>query len=202
MSDLPSPDRRRSALPLVLGAVAVIAAVVAVALLLSGGDDDKAKTRTPQTRPGADAGGAALVGPKDAPFALKYPATWTEIDVSGLTDADPPPIAAIRRKDRKGLITVTVRGPVRGSLAEVRKRLPGELNKRFADFKLVDSREQRVQAGPAVYTSWVRTKSGNVQSNLFVPAGNISFSVDVLLPADARDAAAEAGIILRSFDVR
>jgi hypothetical protein len=191
----------------VLVAIVALAAVVVILVVTGviGGDDDsdKSASATPDGQQIAEevANGRVLAGPKQAPFAMRHTDHWELLSAQQLQASDPPPLAGLRRKDRSAVLTVSVRGPVRGGISSLAERLPDELKQRFADFRLQSSRRIQVAGGPALYTSWIRTESGRVQSNLVVPVSNQrSFSVDVVLNPGAKDAAVETGLMLRTFD--
>jgi hypothetical protein len=196
--------RRLSLVTLLVGLVVVAAIVVGAILLFGGGDDDGGEERAaPSNERVAEElrNGRVLLGPRQAPFAMRYTNDWTLLSRQQLAQGDPPSVTGLRRKDRTGVLTVSIRGPVRGGIGRLEQRLPDELRERFPDFRLVTIRRLRVAAGPALYTSWIRTQSGRVQSNLVVPVGSErSFSVDSVLNANARDAAAEVGAMFRTFD--
>lgn len=203
MNDAPSQNKRRfSPIALLIG-LAVVAALVVGGILIFGGGDDDDEAETPSSAQVAEElrNGRVLLGPRQAPFAMRYTNDWALLSREQLREGDPPPVTGLRRKDRSGILTVSIRGPVRGGINSLQQRLPDELRERFPDFRLVTMRRIDVAAGPALYTSWVRTQSGRVQSNLVVPVGNErSFSVDSVLNANARDAAAEVGAMFRTFD--
>ena len=200
----PQPKRRLSPLALILGVAAVAILVIGGYFIFFSGDDDEDKAEeAPSNAQVAEElrNGRVLLGPRQAPFAMRYTNDWGPLAREQLQEGDPPPVTGLRRKDRSGIVTVSIRGPVRGGINSLQQRLPDELRERFPDFRLVTMRRINVAAGPALYTSWVRTKSGRVQSNLVVPVGNQrSFSVDSVLNADAKDAAAEVGAMMRTFD--
>lgn len=204
-----APQRGRSNLPRVLAAIAAIAAVVVVLLVTGviGGDggEDGAEPKAPSVEQVAQElrEGRILAGTRVAPFAMRYTSDWQLLPAERLREASATtlPVAGLTRTDRTGLLTVTLRGPVRGGIGSLEKSLPAELARRYDDFELETIRRIEVAAGPALYTSWRRTRSGQVQSQLVVPVSNQrSFTVDVVLTSDARDAAVEAGAMLRTFD--
>jgi hypothetical protein len=111
------------------------------------------------------------------------------------------PLAGLRRRDRSASIIISLGGPIEGGISSLERRLPRELERRFPDFRLQAIRRINVAAGPALYTSWVRSRSGQIQTNLVVPEGNkYSFSVDAVINPGANSASAEAGGMLRTFD--
>jgi hypothetical protein len=208
MADAPA-RAPRSNLPKILAALAAVAAVVVILFVtgvIGGGDDDDAAD-APKPPSNAEVvrelrEGSILAGPRQAPFAMRYTNDWAPLSADQLAEAgDVAPIAGLRRKDRSGVLTITLRGPVRGGIGSLEERLPAELARRFDDFKLQTIRRIDVAAGPALYTSWTRTKVARIQTQLVVPVSNRrSFTVDVVLNANATDAAAEAGAMLRTFD--
>ena len=204
MNDAPPQNKRRfSPIKLLLGLAVIAALVVGGILIFGGGDDDEdvADEATNQQVAEELRNGRVLLGPRQAPFAMRYTNDWALLTREQLSQGDPPPVTGLRRKDRSGILTVSIRGPVRGGINNLQERLPDELRERFPDFRLVTMRRIRVAAGPALYTSWVRTRSGRVQSNLVIPVGNErSFSVDSVLNANAKDAAREVGAMFRTFD--
>ena len=187
----------RARLPLAILLVAAVA--VAAVLLLRGGDADERAGGG--DRP--DAGRAfTLSGPPDAPFALRYPEGWQPLDPERLAQADPPPVSGVRREDDTGVLTVSLRGPIRGGIDRLEQTLPRELEERVEGFRLSTVRRLQVAAGPALYVAWTREGEGRLQSTLVVPDGNRrSFSVDAVVRGDARSTAQEVGAMLRTFSL-
>lgn len=142
-----------------------------------------------------------ISGPAETPFELRYPSGWRKIPQAQLEKVENTPAAAIRRADGRGLITVTVRGPIVASLEELRRDFTQALASRFDDFELVTSAEMQVDAGVGMYTSWILRDSGRVQGNLTIPAGTRSYTLDAALGAGATDVAREVGAIFGSFQV-
>ena len=215
MADAPlppaAPSRGGSNLPKVLIAVAAVAALVVILLVsgvIGGDDDDGGGKAADEAVPTADQvaqelrDGKILTGSRQAPFAMRFTDDWVQVEPADLRKPDDdPPIAGLRRSDGSGLLTVTMRGPIRGGIGTVEKELPAELKRRIPDIELQSVRRIQVAAGPALYASWTRKKSGAVQSQLVVPVSNKrSFTVDVLLQPGAKDAPVEVGAMLRTFD--
>lgn len=145
--------------------------------------------------------GRTIAGPPQTPFQLSYPAGWRKVPKAHLQKVETTPAAAIRRVDGRGLVTVTVRGPITISLDELRTGFADALSERFTDFELVTSTEMQVDAGLGIYTSWILRDEGRVQGNLTVPVGANSYTLDAALPTGATDVAREVGAIFGSFDV-
>lgn len=187
----------RKALPFVLGAALVLLVVVGLVIALSGGDDEGERN--------AATSDELLLGPSQAPFTLRYPSTWQSVPPRELEravdDAQTPPLAAIRRNDRSGLVTVTVRERAPRSLSELRRRTERELRDRFPGVRIVGSGGTRTAAGRALSITFVPRGEPRSQTIVLIPAGDRSFALDAVLRADAREAAQELGPIVRSFDV-
>ena len=188
-------------LPLAVLLVAVVAAA-AVLLLRGGGGGGEAREGGGGDARREVARGLTLSGPPDAPFALQHPESWQPLESQRLAQADPPPVAGIRREDDTGVLTVSVRGPVRGGIDRLEEMLPRELEQRVEGFRLVTARRLQVAAGPALYVAWSGEGSDRLQSTLVVPDGNRrSFSVDAVVRGDARPTAQEVGAMLRTFSL-
>ena len=197
--------QRRSLLPRIALAAAAGAAVVVVLLATGvlGGDDEPRAQKVPTAEEVARElrDGRVVAGPPSAPFAMRYTKDWAITTGERLRRADPPALTGLTRKDRTGALTITLRGPVEGGLPTLAKRLPAEIEKASPGVRLRTLRGIVVAAGPALYASWTRPDNGEIRNMLVVPAGRRrSFTVDVLLKPDAREAAAEVGAMLRSFD--
>ena len=205
MADAPA-RAPRSNLPKILIALAAVAALVVILLVtgvIGGGDDDEAAEPPTTEEVAAELReGLVLAGPREAPFAIRYTNDWVPLERGALErGGDEAPIAGLERKDGTGVITIALRGPIRGGIGSVEERLPGELASRIPDFELATNERITVPAGPALYTSWRRRETGRLQSQLVVPVSNkSSFTVSVVLEPDATEAAAESGVMLRTFD--
>jgi hypothetical protein len=186
--------------------VAILIVAVGLGLVLMGREDApepevrKAQSRATIERELRD--GEVLEGPDQAAFAMRFTDDWTRIDGTTLGEQEAQPVAGLRRKDNSGLLTVSVRGPVRGGIKELRRTLAADLEQRFDDFRLVAIRPVQVKAGRALYASFVREKTGQIQTMLVVSDGNRrSFQVDAAIRGEARDTAAQVGAMLATFDL-
>jgi hypothetical protein len=130
----------------------------------------------------------------DHAFSVTYPSGWKAGSVG-------PTGAVIERADRRGLVLVREHAAIKGSLAGVVKGLPRDLAKRFTDFRPVGASVARLSTGPAVVYTFVRPKAKKVQTIVIAPApaAKRSFTLEVVAPAGAHDAAREAGQIVRSL---
>lgn len=188
---LPARQVRKSRLGLgrraIVGLVLLAAAAFGAGLLVSqgrNGDASRAHTRVNETFTAGDGS-----------FSVSYPTGWKAAAAG--TSA-----AVIQRTDHRGVVMVRERPPLRGSLASLVKGLPGELRKRFPDFHPVGASAARLSTGPAVVYTFVRTKTDTVQTIVIAPTARRSFTLEVVAPGKAHDAAREAGQIVRSLKTR
>lgn len=181
-----------------LTVVAIVALAVAFGDVVRYG---KSNVAGQKKRPGRT---QTISGPPATPFELRYPAGWRKVSKGDLQrTVEETPAAAVRRADGRGVVTLTVRGPLNGSLDQLREDFAKALARRFDDFELVTSRQIQVEgAGVAMYTSWILRDQGRVHGNLTVPVGDRSYTLDAALPAGATDVAREVGAIFGSFGVR
>lgn len=128
----------------------------------------------------------------DHSFSVTYPSGWKAGSVG-------PSGAVIERADRRGVVLVREHPPLRRSLASLVKDLPRDLAKRFPDFRPMGARVARLSTGPAVVYTFVRTKAGKVQTIVIAPTARRSFTIEVVAPVTAHEAARQAGQIVRSL---
>ncbi|HEX6458137.1 MAG TPA: hypothetical protein VF032_04395 [Thermoleophilaceae bacterium] len=167
-----------------LAAVVLIAAVaVAFALLTGGGGHSPARAHS------------STYSAPDHSFSVSYPAGWKAAPVG--TNG-----GVIERTDHRGVVLVREHAAVRGKLSKVLKDLPAQLAKRFPDFRPVGASVARLSTGPAVVYTFVRTKARKVQTIVVAPTAQRSYTLEVVAPSSAHDAAREAGQIVRSLKAR
>jgi hypothetical protein len=186
--------------------IAIVLVAVAFGFSLMGRDDppppEVRKAQSPATIERDLREGEVLTGPRDTPFSLRHPERWAVLEDDEIPEGDPQPAAGLRRNDSSGLLTVSVRGPVEGGIASMEKTLADDLERRIDDFRLTAIRRVRVAAGPALYASFVRERSGQIQTMLVIPEGNRrSYQIDAAIRPEAQDTAAEVGAMLRTFDI-
>ena len=145
--------------------------------------------------------GEVLAGTDDTPFRLRHPDEWVEIEKHQLPKADPSPVAGLRRTNNAALLAVSVDGPVEGGLDRLERETRRRGDSDDEDLRLRAVRRVRVAAGPALYASYTRRSSKQIQTALIVPDGDRSYRVDAVVRSEARDAAAQLGAMLRTFDV-
>jgi len=128
----------------------------------------------------------------DRSFSVTYPTGWKAGSAG-------PSGGVIERADHRGLVLVREHPAIKGSLSSLVKGLPRDLAKRFPDFKPVGASVARLSTGPAVVYTFVRTKAKKVQSIVIAPAAKRSFTLEVVAPTGEKDAARQAGQIVRSL---
>jgi hypothetical protein len=170
-----------------LAAVALLAAV-AVALGVVAG------TSGSGSHPRAHARASSYVA-GDHSFRLTVPAGWHATPVGATA-------AVVERSDRRGVVLVREHAALKGTLANLVKGLPAQLKKRFPDFRPVGASVAKLSTGPAVVYTFVRTKAHKVQSIVIAPTARRTFTLEIVAPASAHDAARQAGQIVRSLKSR
>jgi hypothetical protein len=192
----PAPQRPsflRSRAALILGiALAVVAAVAAVLIFSGGGSDKSGGTASSSSSSKADA------------FKINYPDSWTPLPKDKLKALPGQPLSVIKRKDGKGLVVVRrEQGAPPGNLKSLGASLGTQLKKRIPDLKLRSQKVVKLKTGPALFTSYIRKKTGTVQSVIVVPApGKRVFTLNTVSRGGANDVARETGRMILSFDAR
>jgi hypothetical protein len=192
----PSPGREpflRSRAALVLGVVVALGAAVAAVLIFTGGSSDKSGgTATSSSSSKADA------------FKISYPDSWTPLSKDKLKGLPGHPLSVIKRKDGKGLVVVRrEQGAPPRDLKPLGDSLGKQLKKRIPDLKLRSQKVVKLKTGPALFTSYIRKKTGTVQSVIVVPApGKRVFTLNTVSRGGANNVARETGRMILSFDAR
>jgi hypothetical protein len=162
-------------------AVPVLAATVAAFLLLRGGDQG---LRTLHGRG----------------FSVSYPSSWEPLSQRTLRAAPGGPLAALKRKDRKGLVVIRrEKGRTGGDLNRFASRLRRVLERRFPDFQGRSAHLIKVKAGKAFFLSYIRKRTGTVQSIVIVPVGRTTYTLNTVSSGRSKAAAREIGRIITSF---
>jgi hypothetical protein len=192
----PAPPHQpflRSRAALIGGVVLALAAAVAAVLIFTGGGSDKkGGTVSSSSTSKADA------------FKISYPDSWTPLSKSKLQSLPGHPLAVIKRKDGKGLVVVRrEQGAPPRDLKTLGTTLGKQLKKRIPDLKLRSQKVVKLKTGPALFTSYIRKKTGTVQSVVVVPAsGKRVFTLNTVSRGGANDVARETGRMILSFDAR
>ena len=185
----PAKPRSRRKLWLILFVVALLGAGAAAAALtgqFSSGDT-------------ASNNGPSLKGPDTAPFSMDHPKTWRALTVKELATLPGGPLAVLRRKDGRGTVVITERGPVAIPLDQLATQLKGRLNKRFSDFREIGAKTVSLKSGRALVYTFARTKTGTAQSLVVVPGEKRSYTLNAIVPPRSPDAAREVGAMIASF---
>ena len=173
---------------LIAGVVLALAAAVGAVLVFTGGGDDKGKTALPAA---------------SNSFTLGYPDSWAPLSKEQLANQAGHPLGVIRRKDGKGY--VIVRRDAGTPPADLRKfgaSLGTQLKRRVPDLQLRSTKVIKVRAGTALFTSYIRKKTGTVQSVVVVPAGGKTYTLTTVSRGGADDVAREIGRMIVSFDLK
>jgi hypothetical protein len=174
-----------------LGGAAVLATVAVLAIVFTGGDDDK--------KSGSNAAARTAQRADALPqFELKYPTAWRRVE-AGAKKGEPPRVV-LARKDKTGMLTMAIRGPVKQSLASLEQDLEKRFKQRFPNMRAFESNRVNVAAGAGLHTTFVDGKTGQVQTNLVIPAGKLSYVLDAVVRGDSKKTAREVGLMLSAFD--
>jgi hypothetical protein len=177
------PRPRRRLLIGAAGALTVLAVALAAVLVLRGGEDPAPRYRS-----------------ADRAFSVVLPDGWRAATAAELEAAPSAPAAILRRGDRRGLVVIRRRPALARSTRSLTRDLTTQLRKRFSGLKPVGARTVQLASGPAYVYTFARPSAGTVQSLAVAPRGDRTYTIDAIASADARDAAAQIGSIVRSFD--
>jgi hypothetical protein len=164
--------------------VAVAVALVAVLVLRSGGDRDAA----PRYRSA------------DRAFSVTVPGGWRAAGAKELAATASSPAAVLRRTDRRGVVVIRKRAALARSSRSLTRDLTAQLERRFPGLQPVGARTVRLASGPAYVYTFARPSAGTVHSIAVAPRRGGTYTIDGVASARARDAAAQIGSIVRSFD--
>ena len=182
LAAVPRPSRRA----LIAGAAAsaLLIAAAAVAVLAPHRDANRAP---------------AHYRPADKAFSVVVPGGWRALRPAELRAVPSKPAAVLRRTDGRGVVIVRERPALARSSRPLTAELTAALRRRFRGMRPVSARTVRLQGGPAYVYTFARPTAGRVQSVAVAPRGARTFTLDAVARADAPDAAAQVGAILRSF---
>lgn len=152
---------------------------------------------------GSSAGEAGTVsGSKEDAFRMSYPKNWNPLAKDDLSSLPGKPLAVLRRNDGKGFVVVRrEQGRPPAKVEALSADLGKELRKRVPDFKERSTKQVKIRGGSAVFTSYIRKRTGTVHSIVIVPAGNKTFTLNTVSRGGANDVAREIGRMILSFDV-
>jgi hypothetical protein len=180
---LVSAARRSSQRALIAAAAlaVVLAGAVAGLVLRPDGEPAPARLRT-------------------AAFSVVVPEGWRAVRPAELRAVPGTPVAMLRRADGRGVVVVRERPALAGNDRSLTRDLTAQLGRRFEGIKPVTARTVALPGGPAYVYTFARPSAGRVQSIAVAPRGGRTYTLDAVVGAGARDAAAQVGAILRSFD--
>jgi hypothetical protein len=176
------PRRRWPWVVALLGGIAVAAVIV---FLLTRGDDEN----------------NAVQSSADSRFTVAQPSGWDSLSQEQLQALPRQPVALLRETDGKGIVVINVNPRTDASLSKLSDQLEARLSRTIPDFKLVESRTVRVNAGRALSLSYARTKKGTATTLLVVPTSRGLYTLNAVVPAGEDAAAKDAASILSSFDL-
>jgi hypothetical protein len=166
-----------------IGAVAVGVALVAlVASALTGGGGDH--------RPAARADGTLTA--RDGGYTIAAPRGWKKV-------AEGPAATVLRRDDKRGVVVIRRRPAVAGNLRDVGRRLAVSLRRRLPDYQPAGARITTVRGSDRLVHTFVRPKANQVQSIVVAPAGDRTYTLDLVADGDAPEVARELGRMVTSF---
>jgi hypothetical protein len=158
------------------------ALVVALFLALAGGGDEPSAARaaTPTyTSPGKG-------------FSIATPRGWKAV-------ADGKAATVLRRGDDRGVVVVHERPALAGSLDELAAGLRRSLSRKLPGAREAAVRKVAVGGAEGLVYTFVRPATGQVQSVVVAPAGDRSYTLDLVADGDAPDVARELASMVRSF---
>ena len=171
------------ALPYAAAAIAG-ALVLALCLAISGG--------------GAEAKPAAKAPPwtaSDGAYSIAIPRGWR-------ASASGPAATVIERADKRGVVVIRRRAAVTEPLQALAGKLQRRLRKQVPDFQPAGTRLATVGGRPGLVYTFVRANANQVQSVVVAPAGDRSYTLDLVADGDAPEVARELAGMVRSFSPR
>lgn len=155
------------------------ALVLALVLALTGGGDGA---------PGASKTWSA----PDGSYSIAAPPGWKAV-------ASGSAATVLQRADKRGVVVIRERAAVTDPLADLAAKLEDELRGKFADFEPAGTRLTTVDGAERLVYTFVRSKANQVQSVVVAPAGDRSYTLDLVADGDAPDVARELAGMVRSF---
>jgi hypothetical protein len=184
----PRGNALRNPTALVAGVVVALVAAVGAVLLFTGGGSEKHKAAEPS--------GASS-------FLLRYPSSWAPLSKEQVARQPGKPLAVIRRKDGKGYVIIRRQASTApANLRAFGASLGRQLQRRVPDLQLRSTKLIQVRAGTALFTSYIRKKTGTVQTIVVVPAGDKTYTLNTVSRGGADDVARELGRIILTFGLK
>ena len=188
-----APPLRRTGVVAALSALAgaiVVLAVIGAAHLANGGPAPAAADRP--------SGSERLYTAPGHAFSIAVPSGWSALTGDALARVPGAPAAVLRRADGRGTVIVHRIPALAGDLRAVARELTAQLGRRVPGFRLLGARLGRVRAGGAFLYTFVRG-TGAAQSLAVTKVRDATYRIDTVVPANAPDAARQAGVAVGSF---
>jgi hypothetical protein len=128
----------------------------------------------------------------DGSYSIVTPRGWKAV-ASGAA------ATVLQRSDKRGVVVIRRRAALNGSLKALAGTLERRLRGQIADFKPAGARLTAVGGGQGLVYTFVRPKANQVQSLVVAPAGDRSYTLDLVADGDAPDVARELAGMVRSF---
>jgi hypothetical protein len=168
-------------------AVAIAGAVVlALCLALTGGGAE-AKPAPKRTTPNWTA--------PDGAYSIATPRGWKAV-------ASGSAATVIERADKRGVVVIRRRAAVDEPLPSLGAKLERRLRKQIPDFRPAGARLAPIGGEQGLVFTFVRSRANQVQSVVVAPAGDRSYTLDLVADGDAPDVARELAGMVRSFSPR
>jgi hypothetical protein len=152
------------------------------------------------------AGGGAAAEPRvpkpattwkapDGSYSISTPRGWKAV-------ASGSAATVLERSDKRGVVVIRRRAAITDPLDTLAAKLERKLRGQIADFQPAGSRIATVGGGRGLVYTFVRPRANQVQSVVVAPAGNQSYTLDLVADGDAPDVARELAGMVRSFSPR
>ena len=105
----------------------------------------------------------------------------------------------LQRADKRGVVVIRERAAVTTPLSDLAEQLEAKLRRQFADFEPAGARLTTVGGDERLVYTFVRSRANQVQSVVVAPAGDRSYTLDLVADGDAPDVARELAGMVRSF---
>jgi hypothetical protein len=158
------------------------ALVLALLLVITGGGADSARKSSAVTRWSAP----------DGSFSIATPRGWKAV-------ANGSAATVLQRTDKRGVVVIRRRPAVTDSLNTLAGKLERQLRSQIHDFKPTSARLATVGGEQGLVYTFVRPSANQVQSVVVAPAGDRSYTLDLVADGDAPDVARELAAMVRSF---
>jgi hypothetical protein len=128
----------------------------------------------------------------DGSYSIVTPRGWKAV-------ASGSAATVLQRSDKRGVVVIRRRAAVSGSLDALARKLERRLRGEIADFQPAGARLAAIGGGQGLVYTFVRPEANQVQSVVVAPAGNRSYTLDLVADGDAPDVARELAGMVRSF---